>query len=100
MVNKFEHLVDRIAAGVPHSYMHLADRIERFLKKYGKRSPNGEWNGPDSDMLDCSVEILRGGNKPNPWSDWSSGCYMPYNDDAGRREHDAILNEIRRLPKL
>jgi len=84
-------------SGVPDSYHHLADRIVRFLNKYGKRGQNGEWNGPDSDMMDCAAEMLRNGVKPNPWSEWSSGCYHPYNDQMGRREHDDIVSAIRKL---
>jgi hypothetical protein len=98
-MNKIDRMAERVAnahQSVPPSYLHLADRISRFLEKHGIRGHDGAWNGPDSDMMSCSAEMLRSGVKPNnPWSEWGSGCYRPYNDKNGKAEHDAILRAIR-----
>jgi hypothetical protein len=33
------------------------------------------------------------------WSEWDSGCYLPYRSKEGRDEHDSILEEIYKIIK-
>ena len=49
-MNRFAEIVDRIAGGVDYHYIHLADRIDRFLNKHGVKcaEDENEWNGKKS----------------------------------------------------
>lgn len=44
---------------------------------------------------------LKVGEKPvySPNSSWESGGYTPYNSKEGRREHDFLINQIRKIIK-
>ena len=79
----------------------LANRIDAFLSRYGKKGHDGDWNGPDSTEMECTAIILREGGKPSriPWSEWSSGCYVPFTSEDGRHEHDMLLKDIGSLIK-
>lgn len=81
----------------------LSQRIHEFLDKYARISPNWDGNddgdkytGPDSYQLKEVAYYIDNGLKPFfPWSEWGSGCYYPYSDREGQREHQEILNEIK-----
>ena len=79
----------------------LADRIDKFLTEYGKRSANDpdEWSSPDAAELETVAKFLRvGKHVPRiPWSEWGSGGYGPYTSTKGRTEHDDILQLIKQF---
>jgi hypothetical protein len=73
----------------------IVKRIREFLKKYAALTPDGEYNGPDSNMLEFAADQLEvNGPISRLWSDWGSGCYKPYSSKEGRLEHDEIVNLI------
>jgi hypothetical protein len=78
----------------------LAKRIQKFLDKFGRKTPDGDWNSPDAYELErCITELIDtpGGITIFPFSEWGSGGYWPYISKEGKREHEAILAEIKKL---
>jgi hypothetical protein len=79
--------------------LKLAERIKKFLDTYAKKDPEGDWNSPDAYQLVLCIQSLKNLSYAIlfPWSDWGSGGYQPYTSIDGKKEHDAILNEIKLL---
>lgn len=88
----------------------LACKIMSFVSKYAAISPNydsefddpeDKFTGPDPSMLIAAAKILENGQVPNfkVHSDWGSGCYQPYLDQEGRKQHDSLLLELVTLSK-
>lgn len=86
---------------------NLVKCIRAFLDAYAVLMPNPEdefdYNGPDSLELYVFAKRLENGVNLSdidyPFSEWSSGCYKPYNSKFGRNWHDFILKEISSLKK-
>lgn len=100
------NLLDRIigytmkdATIIVTSMEALALRIKQFLDKYAGIDSEGEYTSPDAYMLLEAAQFLEQGSLPRrfPWSEWGSGGYKPYTSEIGRKEHDAILEEIKKL---
>lgn len=82
----------------------LAKRIYDFLDKYAVVVPDYQegddvkYSSPDAYQLLACAYYLRVGKKlPQfPFSDWGSGGYKPYSSEEGRKEHDFLLQEIKK----
>ncbi len=76
----------------------LSGKIQKFIKKYGKRSAEdeSEWSSPDAALMEMAAKELEahGYVSSDPWSSWGSGGYGPYSSSEGRKEHDELLEEI------
>ena len=75
----------------------LADEIDSFLLKHGKRMPDdeNEWTSPDAAQLELFSKQIRAGVPVDrvPWSEWSGGGYKPWMDQKARDWHDAIIEK-------
>lgn len=88
----------------------LSHRIREFVDKYAAISPNwnpeeniengddeieGKYTGPDVYELLYVADQLDKNIKPTKcWSDWSSGCYKPFDSREGNAEHIKLMKEI------
>lgn len=82
----------------------LADRIEKFIQKYAKISPNyepnededGKYTAPDVYQLLVSALSLKSNVKPDRcFSEYSCGGYIQ--SPQGREEHDYLVTEIYKI---
>lgn len=88
--------------------LKLSADIKDFIAKYAAVSPNFDkefddpedrFTGPDPSILLAAAEILERGEKPSfhVHSEWGSGCYKPYLDQAGRDVHDEIISKLNKI---
>ena len=83
----------------------LADEIDAFLAKHARIAANYEpgiddpgdrFNGPDPGMLEVAAQALRdGGDVPDVWSSYGSGCYQPLTDRVAAQLHDDLIVRLR-----
>jgi hypothetical protein len=80
----------------------IVKRILDFVQEYAKISPNwdksddGEkYTGPDVYQLLDAADLIKSGRKVlQCHSDWGSGCYGRYSDNASRKVHDDLVADI------
>jgi len=79
----------------------LAARIRKFLETYARKDSEGEWTSPDACQMETCAILFEQNRVVErvPWSEWDSGGYHPYMSQEGRREHEFLLEEIKRHVK-
>ena len=77
----------------------LATRIRKFLETYARKDSEGEWTCPDAYQLEMCADLLEQDQTISriPWSEWGSGGYRPYTSREGQKEHEFLLEEIRKI---
>ena len=79
----------------------LAEKIYKFLETYAATCPDcsDEYTSPDAYQLENCATLLTSDKKliSMPWSEWGSGGYKPYSSKQGKKEHDNILSEIKKI---